>query len=287
MQFNLKDNTLYYLNSSRYQNSLVSDRHPQYFEWVQNRPDLPTFYTYSELGNVDTESDKNVVLLESTVIIPDHIRWIWANHKQFNKIYTHNSDLLGVCPNARWIPGGGVWIGTEFGGGEIKMYDKDRFCSFFSSTKAMCSLHRMRLDLFKYLDKNVVLNKAIDTFHQMETLVQPIEYLERYMFSVIFENYQDDLYFTEKILNCFATGTIPIYLGARKIGDLFDANGIIQFNNIKDFLDKIKNLTLDDYYDRIDHVRSNMDRCKKYVCVEDYMWTNYMKDEYERRNPTE
>ena len=35
------------------------------------------------------------------------------------------------------------------------------------------------------------------------------------MFSVCIENDVYDTYFTEKILDCFATGTIPIYKGTK------------------------------------------------------------------------
>lgn len=34
-------------------------------------------------------------------------------------------------------------------------------------------------------------------------------------------------YFTEKILDCFTTGTIPIYQGAPDIGDYCNAEGIV------------------------------------------------------------
>ena len=36
-----------------------------------------------------------------------------------------------------------------------------------------------------------------------------------------------DLYFTEKLLDCFATGTIPVYLGAPDIDKHFNKDGII------------------------------------------------------------
>jgi isopentenyl phosphate kinase len=39
-------------------------------------------------------------------------------------------------------------------------------------------------------------------------------------------------YYTEKITDCFATGTIPIYYGDRSIGEDFDMNGIIFMDDI-------------------------------------------------------
>lgn len=290
MQFNLKDNSLYYLNSSRYQNSLVSDRHPQYFEWVHNRPDLPTFYTYSELDKLSDESEKNVILLESTAITPNHHKWVWANQKQFNKIYTHNSDLLSLCPNARWVPGGGIWIGTEFGGGSIGVHDKNKLCSFVSSDKHMCTLHNLRFSAFEFIRRKqagTIKDNDVALFGLFvgSKFVKPVDYLQDYMYSIIFENYQDDLYFTEKILNCFATGTIPIYLGARNIGSKFNEKGIIKFSNVAELVNILRGISKSDYSKRLPAIYDNLKKCQEFTCVEDYMWNNYMKDEYERRNP--
>ena len=51
--------------------------------------------------------------------------------------------------------------------------------------------------------------------------------LKDYRFSFCVENDTYDTYFTEKILDCFATGTIPVYLGAPDIGNHFNMDGII------------------------------------------------------------
>ena len=56
--------------------------------------------------------------------------------------------------------------------------------------------------------------------------------LNDYMFSVCVENDEHDTYFTEKILDAFATGTIPIYKGTRKVVDHFNGNGILFWNPV-------------------------------------------------------
>ena len=45
------------------------------------------------------------------------------------------------------------------------------------------------------------------------------------MFSVAIENT-----FSEKILDCFLTGTVPIYLGATNLRSIFDIGGIINLD---------------------------------------------------------
>ena len=55
----------------------------------------------------------------------------------------------------------------------------------------------------------------------------------------VFENGQYETYFTEKLLDCFATGTIPVYLGAPDIGNYFNKDGIIDLTDEFEVSDEI------------------------------------------------
>ena len=77
-----------------------------------------------------------------------------------------------------------------------------------------------------------------------------------YMFSVAIENGQYETYFTEKILDCFATGTIPVYLGAPDIGNYFNLDGIVNLSEEFDVSEEI-------YYSKIEAVKDNLERAKK------------------------
>ena len=67
-------------------------------------------------------------------------------------------------------------------------------------------------------------------------------------------------YFTEKILDCFATYTIPIYYGCPNIGDFFNIDGIIVFDTVDDLINKVNHLTEEDYYSRKNAMKDNYDR---------------------------
>ena len=60
-------------------------------------------------------------------------------------------------------------------------------------------------------------------------------------------------YYTEKITDCFATGTVPIYWGATNIGDYFDERGIIVLD--EDF--DINKLTYELYEEMLPYVGNN------------------------------
>ena len=84
-----------------------------------------------------------------------------------------------------------------------------------------------------------------------------------YMFYLSIENCSETHYFTEKIVRSFAAMCVPLYFGDPAITDEFDADGMILINE-SNWLDVINNLTPEDYYDRLDALRRNYFRSKKY-----------------------
>jgi hypothetical protein len=48
------------------------------------------------------------------------------------------------------------------------------------------------------------------------------------------ENGVYDSYWTEKVTDCFATGTVPIYWGSKKLLDFFESDGIIMLESGKE-----------------------------------------------------
>jgi hypothetical protein len=220
--------------------------------------------------NVDEFKTPFGWFFESKSIIPNFYSSIESHLSKFEKIFTPNYELTSKYKNCLWIPGGGVWIGGTYGKGEIKIFDKTKLCSMVSSQKQMCELHNFRLDIANKID-----NKKVDVFG-LDTWVPINETLENYMFSIVVENHQDELYFTEKILNCFATGTIPIYLGAKNIDEKFDINGIITFSNKEELNEILNYLSPELYFSKINSIKNNFDLCKNYLSIEDFIYKNYL-----------
>lgn len=77
------------------------------------------------------------------------------------------------------------------------------------------------------------------------------------MFHVAVENSQHQNYFTDKIVDCFATKTIPIYWGAPNIGDFYDPKGIIMFKDENELVEIVNNLKPEDYYLRLEAIENN------------------------------
>lgn len=60
------------------------------------------------------------------------------------------------------------------------------------------------------------------------------EVLRRYRFCLCFENTAFPGYITEKIFDCFAAGTIPVYLGAPDILDHVPISGLVDVSQFRD-----------------------------------------------------
>ena len=74
--------------------------------------------------------------------------------------------------------------------------------------------------------------------------------------------------------------TVPIYLGATKIDKFFNPDGIIQISlNDLDNIDKILlQCNEEDYMNRLSAVKDNYNRVQNYLNIEDYIYTNYLKE---------
>lgn len=255
----------------------VAGVNSNFIKWNRNTilDDKLTFYSNGAISEIDkniTQKDLSyAILFESRAI--ENYNYLEKFVPKFKKFFTHNSEFLNKYDNCYWIPGGGIWIGGSYGKGLIKITEKSKLCSIVSSNKKMCPLHIFRLEVVEYLKQYF---NYIDIFGLNNW--KPIcDSLENYMFSIVIENFQDELYFTEKIMNCFATGTIPIYLGAKDIGKKFNIDGIICFNTIEE-LDKIIPKLSKEFYDsKIDAIKDNFERVKQYRSLEDYVYTNYIK----------
>jgi hypothetical protein len=82
--------------------------------------------------------------------------------------------------------------------------------------------------------------------------------------NIAIENNSEYNYFTEKLIDCFRTFTVPIYWGCTNINEHFDTRGMILINNIEEINNIIKRITLDDYLEKIPYMIKNFEQSKKY-----------------------
>jgi hypothetical protein len=85
------------------------------------------------------------------------------------------------------------------------------------------------------------------------------------MFHVSIENCCEVNYFTEKLIDCFATYTVPIYIGCPNVADYFNMDGMIIAANHGELPAIINRLSPQDYWGRIGAMRDNFVRSRKYI----------------------
>ena len=98
-----------------------------------------------------------------------------------------------------------------------------------------------------------------------------------YAFSLTIENTKKDLYFTEKLIDCFMTGTVPIYWGCPSIVGFFNTDGMIIFDDIKELKNILDGISLEQYIMMKDAIEDNFERAKEYLIAEDFIYKNYLE----------
>lgn len=207
------------------------------------------------------------------------------NSSKFDRILTYDSELLKLT-NAMFRNGGyEVVLNKNVHSHEYpllqddslqQIYTKSKMISFITSNKLITPGHKFRFSCAQRISQ---LKINVDLYGKgINDIIGKIEGLRDYRFSIAIENGQHDNYFTEKILDCFLTGTIPIYNGCKNIGEFFDISGVITFETDDELIEIIDNLTESDYTCRFDAILHNYKIAKTYTYTNDDLFDKFFKD---------
>lgn len=92
-------------------------------------------------------------------------------------------------------------------------------------------------------------------------------------FHIAIENCRSRYYFTEKLLDCFLTDTVPIYWGCRNLGEYFDMGGIVEVENVDQIIAVCNAASEADYAARVTAIRENRRRAVEFIDVGDRLGT--------------
>lgn len=201
-------------------------------------------------------------LIEPPIINGENYIEIIKNKNDYKYIFTHHKNLLSQSDNVVYVPHGGTWLREE----DINIHEKSKLVSCIFSWKNWNPYHRMRFRVFDRL-KN---DNRLDFFGTgcEKPLDFKIDGLKDYMFSIIIENSIESDYFTEKLLDCFLSGTIPIYVGSKSTSNYFDENGIIYFEGDEDLPEILNKLSPELYQSKKEYVDKNFELAKEYMFPE-------------------
>lgn len=220
------------------------------------------------------------MLIESEIITPEDYL-LFDKYKQlaseFDAIFTYSSKLLDKLENAVFMPfNATLWYGTKDQGGVLssKTYEiKSKNISIIASNKLLCDMHLFRKDIAEKC-KNNKLADTFGTFDGGPRVPKIADILTDYRYNIAVENFIDDYYFTEKVLNCFASMTVPIYCGAPKIHEFFNPDGIIflKTSDIDNLDNILKCCSKEDYEQRLPAIKENYEKVLEYVNIDDMLY---------------
>jgi glycosyltransferase involved in cell wall biosynthesis len=224
-------------------------------KFIQNQITLPNGKVIADLHESRRYSDKMSGVYEM----------VYQHHTSFDRILTYDDKML-TLPNASLR----LCMSTHFideVDGNINIHSKTKNISCISSNKSFLDGHTDRLAMIHYILSRGT-KDCFDMFGDGFNFIEhKIDGLRDYRFSIAIENGYLNNMATEKISDCFLTGTIPIYYGCPNIGDYFHTDGIITFNTAEELEDIIHHLHQDGEYEyrrRIESVIENFHIAKKY-----------------------
>ncbi len=208
---------------------------------------------------------------EASIVNPHTIPNVLNNYESFDLILSW-SDELKHLPNFKTFIFGDCWIDFD-----TFKPQKGNQVSFITSNKSFAPGHQMRLDIWSGLDGVEELNGMELLKHMSPPRVPNKNFIfEKAKYSIVVENVQCNNMITEKLIDSFATKTIPIYWGAPNVGDYFNTKGILSFNTLYELKDILDNLQESFYDDNHDVIEENYEESKKYW---DYHETRRLKIE--------
>jgi hypothetical protein len=192
-------------------------------------------------------------------------------HKEFDLILTWHKEVLDNCSNARLFPHGMSWI-LDF-----DLTKEKEYCvTSIVGGKKLTLNHIVRQELPTVINqvtsvplhlfnsKNNPYNgkPTIDRFIQNSDIKNELFYSQ---YHISIENVCQPNYFSEKLIDCFQTNTIPIYLGCPNIENFFDVRGMFIVKTLDDIVNVCNLITPETYNEMLPYVKENYKRSIKYA----------------------
>lgn len=251
--------------------SSCADTPTKHIEWCRDNVEVSKSCFLTDLCLTDIHKAVNVKrkvawILEPRSIHPHTYNWIEQNNRLFDFVLTFDKSLLDKGENYIYYPHGRCWIKN------YQHTPKTKLCSIFASEKRMTVGHRLRHTV---IDAH---RDQLDCFgnYTGNRIDDKIDGLAPYYYSIAIENDIISGYWTEKLLDCFATKTIPIYYGDKEsVSKYFNPEGILFFTNLQELDDILSNIDRKSYNKREVAVDENFNLVEDYRVPEDWIFENY------------
>ena len=252
----------------------AADLRPASIEYVRGKHLQTTVYTDMHISSVKEApvwENSVALLVEPPSISTTHYKLVERYAHRFDHIFTF-WDNWGqgsrVFEKTKFYPLGGTWIDPIHW---RVVDDKPRMCSFIISEKEIAPGHLLRREFFPFARA-----MGVDCWGRgVQPMVSKLAALEPYRFSVVIESVRARSYFSEKLIDCFALGVMPIYWGCPGIDRFFNPWGMIVCSSLEEIIEAVKEVSLKLYQQRLPAIRENMETARQYMIAEDWIFENY------------
>lgn len=255
--------------------------HPTHFEWYRGNDVIGDIAVITEscFHEIDLvkENIKIALIMEPPCIQPKAYELISKSEfrNKFDFILTHQKNLLAfetpsLHPMFFLYKYAGCWINQQ----DHSIHPKTKDISIIASKKVSAPGHILRHSAVSVYSKYLTGH----TYGNGYKFVQnKLEALKDYRFSIVIENEISETWFTEKLIDCFVTGTVPIYWGPKSIGNYFNPKGILQFETLAGLMGIIPFANAKKYESMLPAIEENFNLAKKFTIPEDLLWNKFFK----------
>lgn len=225
-------------------------------EWILKPTSGRNATIYFKTDNMDSHinntSNYKILFIDEPQSIYKIDDDIIVNYNKYDLIITFNDTILNACPNAKlcFFPAT-TWI-KQSSYSNIDITKKIFKISTVVGSKLITEGHHFR-HLVYYNQQTFQDSYPLVVYRSSAGQILPDEnnnplleddkfvLFETYQFSLIIENCSEKNYFTEKLIDCLITKTIPIYYGCPNISDFFDTEGWIILSS-KSMIERLREL---------------------------------------------
>ena len=250
--------------------------HVDQLVWPLNKPsnalhvrdlgknDQIVIFPYSKTvltANTQVKCKVSLIIFEPRVIHARYFNIISILRYLFHNILVRDPRLASKYNNVLSLSLAQLYVDID----NLKLPDflQRHGISLIASMKNDLEGHNLRHKLISF-DKShdhqllTPLGRAYEQFDDMVAALAPFRY------SVVIENCIEPHLFTEKILNCLACKTIPIYWGHETVKQYFDTSNWLFFNDLEDGYEKIKFASSGEHIVSDDKINDNHIQAKSY-----------------------
>jgi hypothetical protein len=255
-----------------------------YSTWLDkediSQPRKNTVIYHCLITNSVDKSVRNIYIQDEPEVIFPQREYMLKNAHLFDYVLTWNDTVLKSCPNAIFFVFGGCWIHPS-DREKVNPSEKVFSISTLVGNKRMGPGHFLRQTIYS---RQKEITSIPYTFYRSSYNTNEIpvitnnpvfmheskfELFRTFQFSLVIENSKETNYFTEKLIDCLITKTIPIYWGCPNIGQIFLTEGMIllETETFEEFNEKLAQLTPEFYTSKREYIEENYRRAQLFVSV--------------------